>query len=401
MDAQVLASPQKPQPVVVPGTLAEMTPLPTPPPPAPSAPSASSTFPAPLHSTASESQLNLSTPKRNKAVYPSRRYEKKSTWLQCIFGALYLLMIVVCAFLDVVYFLFPIDYIIRPIFGRGIYKRVYKFFEGLVFAMLAGLLEFVAGVKIVVTMDPGDESLEPQNNPFGFSDQILMICNHRTEVDWLFFWNLALRYGCHDRIRIMMKAIIRYAPGVGWALLQMNFPFVNRRWATDEERIRKVVKSYRKYEAGTWLSMFPEGTILEKRTLEKSHEFSMERGEPQWNYVLYPRVRGFELCVEEFDPESILDVTIGYPELADGILPSPVRFLFYEYANQTISFPTSAYFYMGVYSFQLRCIRGQYPKEVHIHLKRYRKASFEASKGDMSQWCVHIPCGILRILRTR
>uniref|UniRef100_K3X0I2 Phospholipid/glycerol acyltransferase domain-containing protein n=1 Tax=Globisporangium ultimum (strain ATCC 200006 / CBS 805.95 / DAOM BR144) TaxID=431595 RepID=K3X0I2_GLOUD len=322
--------------------------------PAPRVPSVS--FPAPLLSTASETPLNLSTPMRNKAVYPSRRYEKKSTWLQCIFGALYLLLIVVCAFLDTVYFLFPIDYIVRPLFGRNIYKRVYKFFEGLFFAMLSGLLEFVAGVKIVVTMDPGDESLEPEDKPFGYGDQVLMICNHRTEIDWLFFWNLALRYGCQDRIRVMMKAIIRYAPGVGWALLQMNFPFVNRRWATDEERIRKVVSSYKKYEAGTWLSMFPEGTILEKRTLEKSHSWAMERGDPQWNYVLYPRVRGFELCVEEFEPESILDVTIAYPELADGVLPSP-----------------------------LRCIGGQYPKEVHIHLKRYKKASYEANKGEMSQ----------------
>ncbi|GAB9469698.1 Lysocardiolipin acyltransferase [Globisporangium polare] len=310
-----------------------------------------------LLSTTSETPLNMSTPMRNKAVYPSRRYETKSTWMQCIFGVLYILLVVVCSFLDVVYFLFPLDYIVRPLFGRNIYKRGIKFFEGLVFAMIAGLLEYVAGVKIVVTMEPGDESLEPHDHPFSITDQILLICNHRTEVDWLFFWNLAIRYGCHDRIRVMMKAIIRFAPGVGWALLQLKFPFVNRRWATDEARIRKVINQYQKYSSGSWLAMFPEGTTLEKKTLIKSHEFAMERGEPRWNYVLYPRVRGFELCVEEFNPESILDVTIAYPELADGILPSP-----------------------------LRCIRGQYPKEVHIHMKRYRKATFEAHKGDMDQW---------------
>lgn len=320
-------------------------------------PASATAAPPPLLSTASETPLNLTTPMRNKAVYPSRRYETKSTWLQCVFGVLYLLLIVVCSFLNVVYFLFPLDYIIRPLCGRTIYKRIFKVFEGLFFAMLAGLLEYVAGVKLVITTDAGDASLEPHDHPFARADQTMLICNHRTEVDWLFFWNLALRYGCHDRIRVMMKAIIRYAPGVGWALLQMKFPFVNRRWATDEERIKKVIHQYRKYSSGSWLAMFPEGTTLERKTLEKSHAWAMERGDPRWNYVLYPRVRGFELCVDEFEPESILDLTIAYPELADGILPSP-----------------------------LRCIRGQYPKEVHIHMKRYPKASFAASRGDMGQW---------------
>lgn len=281
--------------------------------------------PAPLLSTASDAPLNVATPQqRNKAVYPSRRYETKSTWVQRVFGVLYLLLIVVCAFLNTVYFLFPLDYVLRPVLGRNLYKRVLKVFEGLFFAMLAGLLEYVAGVKLVLTADPGDESLEASDAPFALTDQTMVISNHRTEIDWLFFWNLAMRYGTHDRIRVMMKAIIRYAPGVGWALLQLKFPFVNRRWATDEERIKKVIRQYQKYSSGTWLAMFPEGTNLERRSLEKSHAYSMERGEPCWNYVLNPRVRGFELCVEEFDPESILDLTIAYPELADGVLPSPV-----------------------------------------------------------------------------
>ncbi|TYZ62222.1 hypothetical protein PybrP1_002082 [[Pythium] brassicae (nom. inval.)] len=335
-----------------------VTPLVPPPPPPLLTPAMTGSGPQLFSAAATvDVPLNLTTPQRNKAVYPSRRFETKSTWLQSVFGVLYLLLIVVCAFLNMVYFLFPLDYVLRPLVGRNIYKRVLKVFEGLFFAMLAGLLEYVAGVKLVITADPGDESLEASDAPFKITDQTMVISNHRTEIDWLFFWNLAMRYGTHDRIRVMMKAILRYAPGVGWALLQLKFPFVNRRWATDEERIKKVIRQYQKYSSGTWLAMFPEGTNLERKSLEKSHAFSMERGEPCWNYVLNPRVRGFELCVEEFEPESIVDLTIAYPELADGVLPSP-----------------------------LRCIKGQYPKEVHIHMKRHKKESFQLSHEDMSDW---------------
>ena len=35
-----------------------------------------------------------------------------------------------------VYFLFPLDYVLRPLVGRNIYKRVLKVFEGLFFAMM-------------------------------------------------------------------------------------------------------------------------------------------------------------------------------------------------------------------------------------------------------------------------
>ncbi|CEG48608.1 phospholipid glycerol acyltransferase family protein [Plasmopara halstedii] len=92
--------------------------------------------------------------------------------------------------------------------------------------------QLLGGVKIILT---GDEI--PQSNP---QEHMLLICNHRSEVDWIFFWNLALRYGVHDRIRVMLKSIIRYTPGVGWAMLLLQYPYVNRNWATDQ--IRNSVK---------------------------------------------------------------------------------------------------------------------------------------------------------------
>ncbi|CEG42586.1 uncharacterized protein PHALS_12848 [Plasmopara halstedii] len=61
--------------------------------------------------------------------------------------------------------------------------------------MLRGCQELLGGVKVIIT------------------------------VDWIF---LALRY---DRIRVMLKSIIRYTPGVGWAVLLLQCLCVGRNWA--------------------------------------------------------------------------------------------------------------------------------------------------------------------------
>ncbi|KAG1698219.1 hypothetical protein DVH05_015210 [Phytophthora capsici] len=291
-----------------------------------------------------------SEPTSNLAVHPSTKYETSGTWFGCVIGCSYLLLLVVCAFVNAAFLLWPLT-LLRwgcklPVRS---YRRVFRFLEDIFFAMLSGLLELVGGVNIVIT---GDEELH-----FKPQDNVLLICNHRSEVDWIFFWNLAIRLGVHDRIRVMMKSIIRYAPGVGWTMLLLEYPYINRNWATDQDRLAKVIQSYKEADFGSWLSMFPEGTALYDKTLKKSHEFAENQGEAKWSYVLQPRVKGFELCVDKLDPEYIVDLTVAYPELMDGVRPSPVRF-----------------------------VRGQFPTEVHMHVKRYHRSTLSKHKDHMDQW---------------
>ncbi|KAG7385168.1 hypothetical protein PHYPSEUDO_001796 [Phytophthora pseudosyringae] len=276
--------------------------------------------------------------------------DPRGTWSGCVIGCSYALLLVVCAFLNAAFVLWPLR-LLRwscrlPIRSC---RPVFRFAEDKYFAMLSGVLELVGGVQLVVT---GDEELqfEPQ-------DHVLLLCNHRSEVDWIFFWNLALRLGVHDRIRVMMKSVIRYAPGVGWAMMLLEYPFVNRNWATDQDRLASRIQSYKDADTGSWLSMFPEGTALYDRTLKKSHEFAEKHGEARWDYVLQPRVKGFELCMEKLDPEYVVDLTIAYPELMEGVRPSPVRFA-----------------------------RGQFPTEVHMHVKRYHRPTLAKHRDHMGQW---------------
>lgn len=258
----------------------------------------------------------------NRAIHPSAKYEGPSTWGGCVLGVGFLLVLVVCAFLNVAFVELPLRFLHHVrLLGDKPWRAIERVVEGWFFAMFAGLIEMVAGVQINMTADPAEDPAMA----FPEHARVLLISNHRTEVDWLFFWNLGLRFGCHDRVRVMMKAVIRHAPGVGWAMLLLNFPYVKRDWATDQARITKLMAAYSQFSAGVWLAMFPEGTALYDKSLAQSQEFAQGRDEPRWNYVLVPRVKGFELCVQELDPDFIVDLTVAYPELAQGVRPSPVR----------------------------------------------------------------------------
>ncbi|DAZ96688.1 TPA: hypothetical protein N0F65_009155 [Lagenidium giganteum] len=293
-------------------------------------------------------------PLLNRAVMPDVKYETDGTLLQSIAGKLYVLLLVVAALLDMMFFILPLKFVLRPlVLGNGGYQRCMRVVEGLFFAMMAGLLEVVGGLNMVITTD-ADDTLR-----FEDFEHVLLIANHRTEIDWIFFWNLALRLGYHDRIRVMLKAAIRFVPGPGWAMLLLDFPYVNRDWASDQQKIKTQVQAYSQTKQSTWLAMFPEGTALYSKTLKQSQEFARAHGNPEWNYVLQPRVRGFELCWQVLNPEWVVDLTMAYPELADGVRPSP-----------------------------LRLFRGQIPREVHVHVKRYHREDMRqhAGDGDIGKW---------------
>ncbi|KAF4033136.1 Acyltransferase [Phytophthora infestans] len=289
-------------------------------------------------------------PVLNRVIHPSTNFETAWTWSGCIIGCSYLLLLVVCAFLNTTSVLWPLTLLQwSHLLSTRSCRWICRFLEDKYFAMLSGYVELVGGVKIIIT---GDEELQ-----FTPHEHVLLICNHRSEVDWIFFWNLALRLNVHDRIRVMMKSVIRYAPGVGWTMMLLRYPYINRNWTTDQDRLNKVIESYKDVDMGTWLAMFPEGTALYDKTLKKSHEFASKQGEAKWNYVLQPRVKGFELCMDKMDPDYVVDLTVAYPELIEGVRPSPMRF-----------------------------VRGQFPTEVHMHVQRYHRSTLLKHKDRMGQW---------------
>uniref|UniRef100_A0A1U7W489 Probable 1-acyl-sn-glycerol-3-phosphate acyltransferase 4 n=1 Tax=Nicotiana sylvestris TaxID=4096 RepID=A0A1U7W489_NICSY len=58
-------------------------------------------------------------------------------------------------------------------------------------------------------------------------ERVLLIANHRTEVDWMYLWNLALRKGCLGHIKYLLKKSLMKFLVFGWGFYVLEFiPFV-------------------------------------------------------------------------------------------------------------------------------------------------------------------------------
>ena len=70
---------------------------------------------------------------------------------------------------------------------------------------LKGWLEVILGMRIVTTGD---------SMPSG--DRSLIIMNHRTHLDWMYFWPVLVREECGvSTEKIILKSEIKKLPGAG------------------------------------------------------------------------------------------------------------------------------------------------------------------------------------------
>uniref|UniRef100_A0A914R2I1 Phospholipid/glycerol acyltransferase domain-containing protein n=1 Tax=Parascaris equorum TaxID=6256 RepID=A0A914R2I1_PAREQ len=97
------------------------------------------------------------------------------------------------------------------------------------------LFRLVYGTKIRVTGTKIDHS-EPA----------LIIMNHRTCLDWLFFWNLLIRMDpwLLTSEKISLKGILKYLPGAGWAMGCNAYMFLDRSFDNDSSRIMRMIDYY-------------------------------------------------------------------------------------------------------------------------------------------------------------
>jgi lysocardiolipin and lysophospholipid acyltransferase len=72
-------------------------------------------------------------------------------------------------------------------------------------------------------------------------ERILLIVNHRTEVDWMYFMDLALQKGCIGYIKYILKSSLMRLPIFGWAFHILEFIPVERKWEDDESNMRSRI----------------------------------------------------------------------------------------------------------------------------------------------------------------
>lgn len=123
-----------------------------------------------------------------------------------------------------------------------------------------------------------------------FGETALIICNHRTRVDWMYLWVLCLRQGQLSGLKIVLKESLKGIPGFGWATQMLLFVFLKRDKSKDLQRVREISDYLVCLNVPTTLLIFPEGTDLSPSNLLKSLLFAKKEGLAEYQYVLHPKV---------------------------------------------------------------------------------------------------------------
>ncbi|KAL1563976.1 putative 1-acyl-sn-glycerol-3-phosphate acyltransferase 5 [Salvia divinorum] len=265
------------------------------------------------------------------------------TTLRVIRGVLCLIILILTAFVLLVFFGFWTAVPLR-FFSLHHSRNGTAFFFGIWIALWPFWFEKLNKTKVVFSGDV----VPPK-------ERVLLIANHRTEVDWMYLWDLALRKGREGAIRYILKSSLMKMPVFGWVFHVMEFIPVERKWEADESVICKMLLSFNDPQDPLWLAVFPEGTDFTEQKCIRSQMYASENGLPILKNVLLPKLKGFYACLEKLKDslDAVYDVTIGY-------------------RHNCPTFMDNAY--------------GIDPSEVHIHVERISLRDIPSSEDEVSSW---------------
>lgn len=220
----------------------------------------------------------------------------------------------------------------------------------LLWLQLVWLVDWWAGVKVRVYAD--SETFESMGK-----EHALVICNHRSDIDWLVGWILAQRSGCLGSTLAVMKKSSKFLPVIGWSMWFADYLFLERSWAKDEKTLKSGLQRLEDFPQPFWLALFVEGTRFTQAKLLEAQEFASKQGLPIPRNVLIPRTKGFVSAVSimrTFVP-AIYEVTVAIPKDQ----PSPTM---------------------------LRILKGQ-SSVIHVHMKRHSMRELPQTDDGVAQWC--------------
>ncbi|KAM7271680.1 hypothetical protein ACFE04_030894 [Oxalis oulophora] len=239
--------------------------------------------------------------------------------------------------------------LIRP-FSKNLYRRINRQVAELLWLELVWIVDWWAKLKIQLFTD--DETFKLMGR-----EHALVICNHRSDIDWLVGWILAQRSGCLGSALAVMKKSSKYLPVIGWSMWFSEYLFLERSWVKDEITLKSGLGGLRDYPLPFWLALFVEGTRFTQAKLLAAQEYASSTGLPIPRNVLIPRTKGFVSAVRHmrsFVP-AIYEVTLAIPK--------------------TTTPPT-----------MLRLFKGQ-SSVVHVHLKRHSMKDLPETEDAVAQWC--------------
>lgn len=259
-------------------------------------------------------------------------------------GLLFLLSGLVVNFIQAVLFI-----LVRP-FSLSMYRKINRVVAEFLWLELVWLFDWWANIKVELFTDT--ETLQLMGK-----EHALLICNHKSDIDWLVGWVLAQRAGCLGSALAIMKKSLKYLPVLGWSMWFSDYVFLERNWAKDEETLKSGFEHLKDFPLPFWLALFVEGTRFTQAKLLAAQEYAALAGSPVPRNVLVPRTKGFVSAVNHmrsFVP-AIYDATVAIPKNE----PQPTL---------------------------LRILRGR-SSVIHVHIKRHIMEELPETNNGIAQWC--------------
>lgn len=200
-------------------------------------------------------------------------------------------------------------------------RRFASYMSGVFFSYASALLYHICGTKVHIH----------SNFPAILEDKgVLIISNHRTRVDWMYSgWYYANALGLVSELRLILKESLRSVPVYGWAMQLLQYIFLTRNREHDIPHISKGLLYLLHTGPKPNILLFPEGTDLSQKNLQRSNAYAREKGLPEFEYVLYPKPSGFLCCLDVLRGRGFVlhDLTIAYKDFEEGVRTNEFSFL--------------------------------------------------------------------------
>ncbi|KAF7140771.1 hypothetical protein RHSIM_Rhsim06G0036800 [Rhododendron simsii] len=271
---------------------------------------------------------------------------RKLTPFRVLRGLICLVLLLSTAFMFLVYF-GPIAAVLLRFLSIHLSRKTTSLLFGLWLSLWPFLFEKVNKTKVIFS----GETVPPM-------ERVVLIANHRTEVDWMYMWDLALRKGCLGYIKYVLKSSLMKLPIFGWGFHVLEFIPVERKWEIDEPILRQMLSTFANPLDPLWLAVFPEGTDFTEQKCKRNQKFAAENGLPVLKNVLLPKTKGFYTCLEILrgSLDAVYDITIAYKHRCPSFVDN---------------------------------LCGVDPSEVHIHVQRIPIKEMPLSESEAATWLIN------------
>lgn len=140
-----------------------------------------------------------------------------------------------------------------------------------------------------------------------------VISNHTSASDFMAVNTIFDKIQTMKNNKYLLKSDLKWIIGFYQLMNLVGSIPVSRNYMQDEKKIKKNITKLTKYKIPANIILYPEGSRLDAKSLKRSHEFSKSRNLQMFDYVLYPRFRGFKLicdCLKDSHIDYVVDLTI-------------------------------------------------------------------------------------------